>query len=129
MIQGIEHIALCAENVPLLIAWYYRVFQLDLIEEGPAGPFFLRFPDGMLIEFLETTGDVPPVPRDKDKGFRHMAMAVSGLEEMVQTLKSEGVEVVDDLKIVPNGTKLFLCRDIEGNLIQLVERLMPLGDS
>jgi predicted enzyme related to lactoylglutathione lyase len=44
---------------------------------------------------------------------------------MVETLKKEGVEVVDDLKTVPNGTKLFLFRDIEGNLIQLVERKIP----
>ncbi len=41
-------------------------------------------------------------------------------------LKKKGVEVVDDFKTVPNGTKLFLFRDIEGNLVQLVERVTPL---
>ena len=46
---------------------------------------------------------------------------------MVAALKKEGVEVVDDFKIVPNGTKLFQFRDIEGNIIQLVERKIPLG--
>jgi predicted enzyme related to lactoylglutathione lyase len=52
---------------------------------------------------------------------------VSSLEKMVIELKKEGVAVVEDFKIVPNGTKLFLFRDIEGNLIQLVERKNPLG--
>lgn len=33
-VQGIEHIALCAEDVPSLIAWYQRIFQVDLIKEG-----------------------------------------------------------------------------------------------
>jgi glyoxylase I family protein len=127
MVQGVEHIALCAENVPLLIAWYRRIFQVDLIKEGQAGPFFLKFPDGSLIEFLETAGDIPPVPRDREKGFRHIALTVLSLEKMVETLKKERVEVVDDFKTVPNGTKLFLFRDIEGNLIQLVERPIPLG--
>lgn len=127
MVQGVEHIALCAENVPLLIAWYRRIFQVDLIKEGQAGPFFLKFPDGSLIEFLETTGDIPPVPKDREKGFRHIALTVLSLEKMVETLKKERVEVVDDFKTVPNGTKLFLFRDIEGNLIQLVERPIPLG--
>ncbi len=127
MIQGVEHIALCAENVPSLIAWYQRVFQLELIKEGPTGPFFLKFPDGILIEFIETTGDVPSVPQAKEKGFRHIALSVLSLEKMVETLKKEGVEVVDDFKIVPNGTKLFLFRDIEGNIVQLVERKIPLG--
>jgi predicted enzyme related to lactoylglutathione lyase len=127
MIQGVEHIALCAEDVPSLIAWYQRIFQVDLVKEGDAGPFFLRFPDGFLIEFLETRGGIPPVPKDREKGLRHIALSVLSLGEMVETLKKEGVEVVDDFKIVPNGTKLFLFRDIEGNLIQLVERKVPLG--
>ena len=39
----------------------------------------------------------------------------------------KGVEVVDDFKTVPNGATLFLFRDIEGNLIQLVERTSPLA--
>ena len=127
MILGVEHIALCAEDVPSLIAWYQKIFQVDLIKEGPDGPFFLKFSDGFLIEFIETAGDIPPVPKDKEKGFRHIALTVSSLEEMVGMLKKEGVEVVDDFKTVSNGTRLFLFRDIEGNLIQLVERKIPLG--
>lgn len=125
MIQGVEHIAICAEDVPSLIAWYQRIFQVDLVKEGQTGPSFLKFPDGFLIEFLDTSGDIPPVPKDREKGLRHVALSVSSLEEMVGRLKKEEVEVVDDFKTVPNGTKLFLFRDIEGNLIQLVERKVP----
>ncbi len=127
MIQGVEHIALCAEDVSSLIAWYQKIFQTELIKEGQAGPFFLKFPDGFLIEFLETAGDIPDVPKDREKGFRHIALSVLSLEKMVGTLIKEGVEVVDDLKTVTNGTKLFLFRDIEGNLIQSIERKVPLG--
>ena len=126
MVRGVEHIALCAEDVPSLIAWYQRVFHLDLIKEGEMGPFFLKLPDGVLIELVETEGDIPPVPNAKEKGFRHIAFTVVSMEQMVGALKKEGVEVVDDFKTVPNGTKLFLFRDIEGNLIQLVERKIPL---
>ena len=122
MVRGVEHIALCAENVSSLIAWYQKVFHLGLVKEEQAGPFFLRFPDGLLIEFVETEGDIPPIPKDKEKG-----LTVSSMENMVASLKHEGVAVVEDFKIVPNGTKLFLFRDIEGNLIQLVERKNPLG--
>ena len=129
MIQGVEHIALCVEDVPSLIAWYQRIFQLELVKEGQAGPFFLRSPDVVLIEFLETSGDIPPLPRNKEKGLRYIAFNVLSIEKMVGTLKKEGVEVVDDFKTVPNGAKLFLFRDIEGNLIQLVERKVPLGSA
>jgi len=129
MVRGVEHIALCAEDVPALIAWYQRMFKVDMIKEGEAGPFFLKFPDGFLIELVETAGAIPPVPKDKEKGFKHIAFSVVSLEQMVGALKNEGVEVVDDFKTVPNGTKLFLFRDIEGNLIQLVERKIPLVSS
>lgn len=129
MVRGVEHIALCAEDVHALIAWYQRMFKVDMITEGKAGPFFLKFPDGFLIELVETAGDIPPVPKDKEKGFRHIALTVVALEQMVGVLKNEGVEVVDDFKTVPNGAKLFLFRDIEGNLIQLVEREIPLVSS
>lgn len=127
MLRGVEHIALCAENVSNLISWYQKVFRLELIKEGEAGPFFLRFPDGLLLEFIDCKGPATPIPKEKEKGFRHVALSVSSLEKMVETLKKEGVEVVDDFKVVPNGTKLFLFRDIEGNLIQLVERPIQLG--
>ncbi len=125
--HGIEHIALCAENVPALIKWYQRIFHLDLVKEGDAGPFFLRFPDGLLIEFVEATGFVPPLPAGREKGFRHVAIMVSFLEKMAVELKNEGVEIVEDYKIVPGGTKLFLFRDIEGNIVQLIERKNPIG--
>ncbi len=128
MINGIEHIAICAEDVPSLIAWYQDIFQTDLIKEE-GGPSFLKFPNGVLIEFLEAEGDVPPVPKVKEKGFRHIALSVSSLETMVETLKKQGVDVVDDFRTVPNGTKLFLFRDIEGNLVQLVERAVQLGSA
>jgi predicted enzyme related to lactoylglutathione lyase len=122
VIRGVEHLALCAENVSSLLAWYQKLFHLEVVKEGPTGPFFLRFPDGFLIEVIETTGDIPPLPREKEKGFRHIALSVSSLETVVAGLKKEGIAIVQDFKIVPNGTKLFLFRDIEGNLIQLVER-------
>jgi predicted enzyme related to lactoylglutathione lyase len=126
MLRGVEHLALCAEDVPALVDWYRKLFRVELVKEGEAGPSFLRFPDGFLLELVETTGNVPPPPRAREKGFRHIALAVSSLAAMAAELKDQGVEVVEDLKIVPGGTKLFLCRDIEGNLIQLVERTNPL---
>ena len=118
MIRGVEHIAICAEDVPSLIAWYQRLFDLELIKEGDDGPYFLGFPGGMLIEFIEATGDLPQAPRAKQKGFRHIALSISPIEKTVESLKKEGVEVVDEFKIVPNGTKLIQFRDNDGKIIQ-----------
>jgi predicted enzyme related to lactoylglutathione lyase len=129
MVRGVEHIALCAENVSSLIAWYQKTFQLELVRESEEGPFFLKFPDGDLIEFVETTGDIPADPQAREKGFRHIAVSVSSIETMVARLKREEVEVVEEFKTVPNGTKLFLFRDIEGNIVQLVQRKYPLVEN
>jgi predicted enzyme related to lactoylglutathione lyase len=126
LIHGVEHIALCAEDIPSLIAWYQKVFGLELIKEGEGGPSFLKFPDGMLVEFIQAAGERPSDPEEKEKGLRHIAITVSPIEEMVSMLKEEGVTVVEDFKVVPNGTKLFLFRDSEGNVVQLVERKIAL---
>ena len=128
MVTGVEHLALCAANVSSLLAWYQELFQLEVVKEGEGGPFFLRFPDGFLVEVIESSDERPPVPAARDKGFRHIALSVSSIESLVAALKQKGVAIVEDLKIVPNGTKLFLCRDIEGNLVQLVEREGAIGD-
>ena len=127
MVRGVEHLALCAQDVPALVAWYQRVFDLELIREGESGPLFLRFADGFLLEVLGAEGADASPPPAKEKGYRHIALSVLSLETLVDALKQEGVAVVEDFRIVPNGTKLFLFRDIEGNLVQLVERQRPLG--
>lgn len=127
MIRGVEHIALCARDPASLLAWYKSIFDLTLVKETDSGPFFLRFPDGLLIEFLQADSAEPSAPGVRAGGFRHVAFTVSGIEKLVVSLKTQEVEVVDEFKVVANGTKLFLFRDIEGNLIQLVERPSPLG--
>jgi len=127
MLQGVEHLALCTRNVPALVAWYQKHLGLEVLKEGDAGPLFLRFADGFLLEVVEAK-DVPvPAPHARDPGFRHIALKVLAIETLVGALKQEGVVVVEDFKIMPNGTKLFLFRDVEGNLVQLVERANPLG--
>jgi len=129
MIQGVEHLALCVENLASVVSWYQKMFQVEVIKEGGSGPIFLKFPGGFLIELIEAAGCTTPIPEVAEKGFRHFALAVVSLEEMARRLKEENVEVVDDVRVVPGPAKLFMFRDIEGNLIQLVERAVPLFPS
>jgi len=127
MVRGVEHLALCAQDVPALLAWYQRLFGLELVREREAGPLFLKFPDGFLLEVVQAEGAPPPAPRAREKGYRHIALSVLRIEALVDVLKQEGAAVVEDFRIAPNGTGLFLFRDPEGNLVQLVERPVPLG--
>ncbi len=68
--------------------------------------------------------------KTQDSGARALMKELAEEElkhsQWLKKLKDQGVEVVEDFKTVPNGTMLFLFRDIEGNLIQLVERNNPL---
>jgi catechol 2,3-dioxygenase-like lactoylglutathione lyase family enzyme len=128
MVRGVEHLALCSADVSALVAWYRELLRLEVIREGEEGPYFLRFPDGFLLEVIESSDDTSAIPGEREKGFRHIALSVSSIETLITSLKQKGVVVVEDLKLVPGGAKLFLFRDIEGNLVQLVERKIAIGD-
>jgi catechol 2,3-dioxygenase-like lactoylglutathione lyase family enzyme len=127
MVGGVEHLALCANDPPALAAWYQKLFALEVVREGDTGPLFLRFADGFLLEVLKAGATAAQPPGAREAGYRHIALSVRPIEPLVDILEREGVVVVEEYRIVPGGTKLFLFRDLEGNLVQLVERPRPLG--
>ncbi len=125
MVTGIEHFAIISEDTKRLSDWYKRVFNLECVYDNGKGTYFLAFPDKSLIEFITAT-DSAPKPQEKLAGVRHIAFTTDNFAETVELLKKEGVEIIHDAATSAKGISTFFFRDIDGNVMHLIDRPTPL---
>lgn len=125
MITGIEHVAICARDTTALKGWYIKVFNFRQVFDNGKGTYFLKATDGAMIEFVTAQKDCG-FPEDKDKGIRHLALAVDDFDEMVDKLMAESVDIVSTPAVTATGVKIFFFRDPEGNILHLINRPEPL---
>ncbi len=126
MVTGIEHLAIISRDTKRLSDWYKRVFKLECVYDNGKGTYFLAFPDKSMIEFITATHDVQAKPEEKLAGVRHIAFTCDNFDEMVELLKNEGVEVIHDAATSSKGISTFFFRDIDGNVMHLIDRPVPL---
>lgn len=127
MIQGIEHIAVCAKDTAALTNWYVKMFGWEIVYDNGKGTYFVKAADGSMIEIIASDGN-DFTSNTKDGGIRHFALSVgdADFDEEVAKLKAEGVEIVTDVVVSPKGIKTFFFKDIEGNIFHLIYRPVAL---
>lgn len=127
MIQGIEHIAVCAKDTAALTNWYVKMFGWEIVYDNGKGTYFVKAADGSMIEIIASDGN-DFQSNTTDGGIRHFALSVgeNDFEEEVAKLKAEGVTVVTDVVVSPKGIKTFFFKDIEGNIFHLIYRPVAL---
>ena len=83
-------------------------------------------PDKTMIEICKAQNDIG-MPDFHDSGIRHIAFITDNIDEDAKRLvEVEGVEVVSPLKKSDAGIASFFFRDIEGNIVHLIQRTNPL---
>jgi glyoxylase I family protein len=129
-ILGIEHTCILANDLEQLRQWYIEIlgFQLIVRDDGHGTAFVLGSDGRSIIEFIQAERDIGTEPF-KAQGIRHIAISVAqeNVPHAAKLLKAEGVEVLEDYNETPNGVRLFLFRDPEGNVLHLVGRPKPLA--
>lgn len=125
MVTGIEHFAIISADTKRLSDWYKKVFSLDCVYDNGKGTYFLAFPDKSMIEFIPAE-EVAPVPAEKLSGTRHIAFSTDTFDETVEILKNEGAQVIHDAATNAKGVSTFFFRDIDGNVMHLINRTAPL---
>ena len=125
MITGIEHLAIISEDTKRLSDWYKRVFDLKCVYDNGKGTYFLAFPDKSMIEFIPAL-ETAAKPAEKLVGVRHVAFSTDTFDETVALLKAEGVEIIHDAATSAKGISTFFFRDIDGNVMHLIDRPEPL---
>src|SRR5438270_5059599 len=128
MIRAIEHIAIAAKDTAALARWYCDTLGFHAVVDGGRGTWFVGPPDGQaLIEIVVAT-DAPRAERHRnDAGWSHLAFTVADFDATVEALRAKGVTFTGEPSGIPGQQRLAFFLDLEGNVLQIVDRPKPLG--
>jgi catechol 2,3-dioxygenase-like lactoylglutathione lyase family enzyme len=124
-----DHIALACRDVEAVRAWYERVLGFQVAVHKPptrAGgqSAYLIGLQGTptKLELMEDNGLPPPGREMKTRGLSHLALAVPSFAEWEARLTLRGVTWLGTAVEATGGGRLRSFQDLEGNVLQIVER-------
>jgi glyoxylase I family protein len=123
MFLGLEHTAIASPSPARLAEWYvqYLGFRINYEYDGN---FFVRAPNGTMLEIIPSEGERAP-QKMKDPGIRHLAIAVEDFDASLRDLKNRGVHFLTE-PYVNQGNRLVFFSDSDGNILHLIQREKPL---
>lgn len=114
-IQGLGQVAIPARDLPSMVAFYHETLELPLL--GQFGN--LAFLDAGGVRLM-----LSAIP-EEEGGASILYYRVADIESAVQDLRQRGVPFEDEPHIVARafGSDVWMvfCRDVEGNLLGLME--------
>lgn len=126
MFQGLEHTAIASANPEKLAQWYvdHLGFHINFTY---GGNFFVRAPNGSMLELIPADGPLAPQSPGnfKNPGIRHLAIAVVDFDAAHASLQAKAVHFLGD-PFVNQGNRLVFFRDGDGNILHLIQREKPL---
>jgi len=123
MIQGIEHTAIASPDPAALAQWYVDTLGFVINYRGSTA-FFVKAPDGSMIEIIPAEGERGPGTL-KSPGLRHLALSVTDFDSVYAGLQARNVKFLD-APLESKGNKVVFFTDPEGNILHLLQRATPL---
>ena len=126
MFQGLEHTAISSPDPRKLAQWYVDHLGFH-INFSYAGNYFVKAPNGSILEIIPSEGSLPPqtMATNKNPGIRHLAIAIDDFDAAHEQLKSKGVQFQSE-PLNNQGNRLLFFNDGDGNLLHLIHREKPL---
>jgi len=123
-----NHIAFNCRDVARQERFYTKHFGFKrsrTFNKGEKGEFIMLKLGSTRLELFPTDSlkVVSCNAGEQGIGFKHLAFDVPKLEPMIEALKEDGVvcdRIVDCSKVSP-GMRIVFFRDLEGNIIELME--------
>ncbi len=123
MFIGVEHFAIASPNPRTLAEWYASHLAFHINYEY-AGNYFVKAPNGVMIEIIPASGERGENTR-QTPGMRHIAISVDDFDAAQEELRQKNV-AFDGEPYAAGGNRLVFFKDPDGNLIHLIERTNPL---
>ncbi|HUA67411.1 MAG TPA: VOC family protein [Candidatus Saccharimonadales bacterium] len=120
----IEHIAVPAADPTRLKNWYLRVLGAREIWNNDQNPptFLIALPKGGWFEIYAAEAILAERGNNKLAGFRHVALRVDSMDVVKTELEKCGVKFDEEIRPAAGGGRVLFFKDLEGNLLHLVER-------
>ena len=125
----IEHIAIWADDLELLRAFYTRYFNMECGDKykNPSKRFtsyFLSFgKDKTRIELMHIPDMGSPASRGNLKGLAHFAIAVGNRETvnvLTERLRADGYTILGEPRMTGDGCYESVVADPEGNRVEII---------
>ena len=120
---GLEHTAIASPDPRRLAQWYVDNLGF-IINYEYDGNYFVKAPDGAMLELIPAQGEAPAVAA-RTPGLRHLAVKVSDFDQAHAELTRLGARIVGEPLNV-KGNRLLFFEDCDGNLLHLIARPQPL---
>ncbi|MGC4054322.1 MAG: VOC family protein [Paludibaculum sp.] len=123
LFTGLEHTALASPAPQRLAQWYVDTLGFRINYEYD-GNYFVKAPDGAMLEIIPSQGDAPETAM-RTPGIRHIAVSVSDFDACHEDLKTKGVKFLGE-PLNLKGNRLLFFADGDGNILHLISRPQPL---
>ncbi len=138
--RSFSHVGITVSNFNRAVRFYWDVFRCPLVGVADTPPervrtFFtvegdaprckigwIRIPGGGVIEIFEFQPQLPPsaIPWNR-VGLTHFSLNVRNTHKWYEYLRRKGVECVSAPERSPRGHWFFFARDMDGNLIEMMD--------
>lgn len=122
LVCGVDHPAIAADNVLKLVDWYVSVLGMTIKAKTENNTHLLESADGVFLEMMQNDGTARPQRTTFAPGLSHLAFRVKDYAEAEKALTKAGVNWTGEAIVAVGGGKLRSFLDIEGNLLQIVQR-------
>jgi glyoxylase I family protein len=120
--SGIDHTAIAADNVEKLAKWYCEVLGYEVYLKTEKPVYMIIAPDRTLIEIMPKDENLRPNRTVCTPGWSHLALRVSDMDKAIAALDKSGVKWEGDEFEAVGGGRIRNFLDIEGNMVQIVQR-------
>jgi catechol 2,3-dioxygenase-like lactoylglutathione lyase family enzyme len=138
--QSFSHVGITVSNFNRFVQFYWDVFRCPLVGVADTPPervrtFFrvdggspackigwIRVPGGGILEIFEFQPQLPAAEIPWNRvGLTHFSFNVRNTQWWYDHLLSKGVECVSKPERSPRGHSFFFARDVDGNLIEMID--------
>ena len=138
--RSFSHVGITVSNFSRAVQFYWEVFECPLVGVADTPPdrvrsFFrvegpqprckigwIRVPGGATLEIFEFEPPLAPEAVAWNRiGLTHVCFNVRDTRKWYDYLMRKGVECVTQPERSPRGHTFFFCRDLDGNLIELID--------
>jgi catechol 2,3-dioxygenase-like lactoylglutathione lyase family enzyme len=138
--RSFSHVGITVANFERTVQFYWDVFGCPLVgvADTPSDrvrSFFhvdgaaptckigwIRVPGGGVLEIFEFQPQLPPASNPWNRvGLTHFCFDVRDTQRWYAYLKGKGVDCLSAPERSPRGHSFFFVRDVDGNLIELID--------